>query len=271
MKWCLSSRQSEEYLLKADEIKVQYRDRKFIYDIPEKYPNATVILVLPFDPATVVDWKEISTFNVYMEHRFILCLTHLNDYQKCQEAGIKFYYGFPASNFYELNCMKKLGVCYVRLAGAPAFNLSVAKNIGIPIRVVPNIANEFNWPDEDGVCGSWIRPEDLEYLEKYIDAVEFEDCDLQKEQALYRIYAIEKNWPGRVDMLISNITTEATNRLIEPGFGMFRANCGQKCQENKRCNYCYNLLYLANEERIEKLMEIQARSKEQSEEQKEEN
>jgi hypothetical protein len=37
----MSSRQSPEYLQKADEIKVQWRDRRIIPDLSEKYPNAT--------------------------------------------------------------------------------------------------------------------------------------------------------------------------------------------------------------------------------------
>ena len=73
MKWCLSSRQTNEYLSKADEIKVQYRDRNVIYDLREKYKKATIILQMPFDKETVVNWNEISTFNVYTEHNFILC------------------------------------------------------------------------------------------------------------------------------------------------------------------------------------------------------
>ena len=32
MKFCISSRQEKEYLLKADQIKVEYRDRDIIYD-----------------------------------------------------------------------------------------------------------------------------------------------------------------------------------------------------------------------------------------------
>jgi peptide deformylase len=32
MKYCLSSRQTNEYLKRADEIKVKYKDRDIIYD-----------------------------------------------------------------------------------------------------------------------------------------------------------------------------------------------------------------------------------------------
>ena len=38
MKFCLRNRQIEEYLQKADEIKMEYRDYKSIPDLFEKYP-----------------------------------------------------------------------------------------------------------------------------------------------------------------------------------------------------------------------------------------
>ena len=44
MKYCLNSRQNKEYLDKADEIKVEYRDRDFIFELCEKYPDKTLIL-----------------------------------------------------------------------------------------------------------------------------------------------------------------------------------------------------------------------------------
>ena len=44
MKYSLSSRQSPEYLKKANEIKVQWRDRRIIPDLLENYPTATVNL-----------------------------------------------------------------------------------------------------------------------------------------------------------------------------------------------------------------------------------
>lgn len=45
MKFCLRSRQSDMYLQKADEIKVDFRDRNSIPDLADKYPDKTIILV----------------------------------------------------------------------------------------------------------------------------------------------------------------------------------------------------------------------------------
>ena len=44
MKFCLSNRQNKEYLMKADQIKVQFRDRKSIPDLIMDYPGKEIIL-----------------------------------------------------------------------------------------------------------------------------------------------------------------------------------------------------------------------------------
>ena len=45
MKFALSCRQSPAYLEKADQIIVEFRDRKAIPDMAEKYPDKDIILV----------------------------------------------------------------------------------------------------------------------------------------------------------------------------------------------------------------------------------
>ena len=251
MKWCLSSRQADAYLKKADEIKVEYRDRNIIYDLGEKYPEATVILFLSFDPEMVADREEIKRFNIYLKQNFIVCINNIKDAAWLKEAGIKFYYGYPINSFYEANLLARLGVCYIRLGETLFFDIKKAANIGIPIRAVPNIASEKHWPGDDGICGTWIRPEDIELYGQYITACEFEDCDRSKEQALYRIYAEDKAWPGPVNMLISNITTDATNRLIINDFATHRLTCEHACQRGKICHWCSRCLQLANEELLQ--------------------
>jgi hypothetical protein len=57
MKVCLSSRQSPAYLERADEIKVEFRDRRSLPDLFDAYPNAYVILEIP--PKEEIDEQEL--------------------------------------------------------------------------------------------------------------------------------------------------------------------------------------------------------------------
>jgi hypothetical protein len=165
----------------------------------------------------------------------------------CKEIDAKFYFGYPISSFYDLRAAVACGVCYVRLDAPIFFQLDKVKELGVPVRVVPNVAYLDFIPREDGVCGTWIRPEDLDDYAEYIEVIEFEDCDNHKEQALYRIYIEQKAWPGELNDIISNLNYKGTNRMIPPHtFGIKRAVCGQRCQETGRCKICYRTLDLAN-------------------------
>jgi hypothetical protein len=110
-----------------------------------------------------------------------LCVATVRDIKECKRRDIKCYYGFPISSFYELNALKALGVCYFKLAAPVFFKMDKVKALGIPVRIVPNVAHDGWFPREDGVCGTWVRPEDLHLYEPYVEAVEFEDADQKKE------------------------------------------------------------------------------------------
>ena len=249
MKYCLHSRLTDEYLQKANEIKVEYRDRKTIPDLIEKYPKA--IIILEEDLAgEQFDWKEIDLWNKLAQGRLIICLAAIYNAEQCKKYNVKFYVGYPVKTLYELNGLKNLGVCYVRLDAPLFFRMNVVKAAGVPIRLIPNLAYGDGLPREDGVCGTWVRPEDIDIYDAYVDVVEFTDCDINKEQALYRIYAEQKVWPGELGMIITNLNYSASNRMILPEVAEKRLNCGHKCQENERCKICYRALSLANRDLI---------------------
>ena len=125
------------------------------------------------------------------------------------------------------------------------------KNVAIRMRVdshmMPTISNEKT----DGTVGAWVRPEDLwGTYSKYISYVEFDTEisheGLKREQALFRIYAERKEWPGDIDMIVTELNHKGVNRLIVSDFGERRANCHQMCQVNGICHFCYRALDLAN-------------------------
>ena len=73
MKTALSSRCSPSYLAQADEILVQWRDRKEIPDLPIKYPSSDILL--QFTPSqiqdTIPDWEELKQYNTIAQGKFI--------------------------------------------------------------------------------------------------------------------------------------------------------------------------------------------------------
>ena len=254
MKYCLRSRQEAVYLNKADEIKVDFRDRRSIPDLTEKYPEKKIILMCYKDE--IIDWSDVHTWNVLCRGNLIMCLSSVDDVQGCKDEDVPFYFGYPIKTFFELNSLKDMGVCYVRLGEPLFFELDKVRRFGIPVRAVPNVAYVDMFPHADGVCGTWIRPEDTDVYEDYVEVFEFEDSnDIKKEQALFRIYAEQRIWPGDLNMLITNFNYPGVNRMILPDIAPRRTNCGQRCQSGGACKICYRAVGLADPGRIRDYME----------------
>ena len=96
----------------------------------------------------------------------------------------------------------------------------------IPIRLCANLAYDAYIPRENGICGSWIRPEDIEVYSKWVDTIEFITDDLGKEATLLHVYKENKFWPGNLNLLITNLNYNIDNRGIPEEFGEIRTNCG---------------------------------------------
>ena len=256
---------SPQYLRKADEIMVEYRDRRAIPDYVKKYPNAWVALEIT--PDTQWDFSEIKDYFILARKKLILCLPDIRDERIPQliEAGIPFFWGYTVTTFWELQALIAAGVSQVRIGAPLFFEGEKLKKFNITKRVCANIAHEGYLPFVDGITGSWIRPEDVDTYDDVFDIIEFADCKEHKEEALYRIYAEQKHWPGRVDMIITNIDTEAYNRMISEEFVAARKNCGQRCVAGGACRICYRMLNLANPELIREYKETVLDKAEQKE------
>ena len=246
MKYSLHLRTvSHKYLQKADEIMIEYRDRKAIPDYAKKYPNARIALEVT--PDTPWEISEIKDYFILAKNNLILCLPDIRDERIPQliEAGIPFFWGYTITTFAELRALIQAGASEVRIGAPLFFECDKLQKFNITKRICANVAHEGYLPFMDGIIGSWIRPEDVSVYEDTFDIIEFADCKENKEEALYRIYAEQKNWPGRVDMIITNIVTPAYNRMIPEEFATTRKNCGQRCASGGACRICYRLLALA--------------------------
>lgn len=108
----------------------------------------------------------------------------------------------------------------------------------VEIRCQANQCYNKYLPCENGICGTYIRPEDMDLYEPFIQHIFFITDELQKERTLIKIYK-EKKWPGNLNLLLNNLNYDIDNRAFDDRFVLHRLNCHHKCQEN-RCNFCRN-------------------------------
>ena len=252
MNYCLSNKVAPRYLEEAYEIKIHYKDRAQIKKLSEKYPKASYLLTVP-DTLSPDQWEELQTLNLLTQNKLTIIIPNRYFLNDCKKYNIKFIFGYAISNWFELNSVVKSGVSQVRLAPPLTHDLEKVRARlpkEVAIRAVPNVAYDKFFPRDNGVTGSWIRPEDTEEYSKYIHIFEFEDCSsVEREQVLFDIYS-RGEWAGPLDMLITNLDYPGVNRMIPPELSQRRITCGQRCETHSTCHLCYRLLDLANPEKL---------------------
>jgi len=254
MKVCLNGRQNKKFLKKADEIKLEYRDRRIIPDFSRDYPGVNIILELVNIEDEDIDWKLLQEYDFMCGGNFYVCITNIQQAKQASINNIKFYSGYPVETDFELQGWINIGASYVRL-GMPLFfemdRMREQYGDQIKFRVVPNICYTNNLFYENGINGQWIRPEDMPLYSQYIDVIEFEDFDLQREQKLYELYMETQEWFGPMKFLFNNFGADGVNRMIPPEVARARLNCGQRCLRGSNCRICNRAVSLADPDKIE--------------------
>ena len=255
MKYCVSGRHQYPTLKKADEVKVRYEDRDRIIDFVEKIPDKSIILMMPkFE-------RDYDTWHMYdekFEGGFYLGLFELPYAKELNEEGIKWYWPFPITSFYELKEIMACGPSQILLGPPLTFQLPLIRKIAkdIKIRMTCNCARPgylVGRDGADGLYGSWVRPEDAEAYGAYVDVFEFENVldDLKKESTLLHIYKDNKEWPGNLNLLLDNFNINVDNRAIPESLGEARIECGQRCLSQGMCHFCDTAIKFAENIRQE--------------------
>jgi len=246
MRYSVSSRQQPEYIQKCDEIKVLWNDRNIIFDLVEKYPGKTINLCKYMIHEGDIDWSEIETYKRLTQNNFLFGVSLISDIRECINHEINFYYLKTLTTFEEVRALQDIGASTVIIGGPIFFQMDKLEKIDIKKRVVANCAITDELPRKDGVVGTWIRPEDIDLYEQYVDIIEFQRVNQDQERALIRIYVDQHNWPGDLGMIINDLNYLGVNRMIPPTLAERRLTCGQRCQESNRCHLCWRMLDLAD-------------------------
>lgn len=170
--------------------------------------------------------------------------------KECKEDNVPFFFQKFATNIETAYTMAERGVSDVYVAEELGFRIKdlqyIRFNYNIKLRVFPNIAQSAKNSVVDPMQRFWIRPEDTELYEDYVDVFELlSGEDTSRLSVVYEIYR-QRQWLGNLNDLILDFSGPIIpNTGIEPNFGPSRVNCNKRCCIG-RCNICPEIAKLAD-------------------------
>ena len=264
MKYCLKYTNICTKLNRADEISIKYIEDKGLVDFMKKFSSQRIILrVNPADFSHNEVRKLIAIKKQYPKYDFSVALTYFDNtlVPWFRDEGIPFFIDKPCMCWEEFNYLIKEGVSDINISGPLGFEMSKVKRVldsldrKVIIRAVPNkVENMIIFTPT--LIGFYIRPEDVEMYEDFIDVLEFEG--LEHQDTFFSIYAEHKGFIGNLNQCIYNFQEPIDNKGLVILFGERRRDCGRQCLSGGLCKRCYTLANLAKpmgDRAREKIME----------------
>ena len=246
MNYCLSSQVDKEYYKKVQEIRIKYKELNKLLDIYELNSNLSIILTITSQQKDEIKWDEIDKYNKMWQNKIIIETDSFDIMDAAKLFNIRYFYAIPVNSFYDLKALVDYGCCDVKIDAPLTHMLDILDKFDITIRMSPNIAYYAFIPRENGICGPWIRPEDIPAYETYVDTIEFQGVDLQAERALLHVYKDNGNWPGNLNLLLKNLRYDVDNRGFKEDFGSRRCVCKQRCMSTGTCKLCEREFHMLN-------------------------
>lgn len=252
MKSCIEWRKTFPYLDQVDQYNIVFKNKtkQLLVFLNQYGVNKRVNII--FEHPSKSDIELVIQLYKTGKYNIATCL-EADQYfiQMLKEANIKFYLPLHINSWDALQYAINLGVSDVFITEEMGFDLKrirkVLKDTGIQIRCYANISQiQYPYEANDGLKGFYIRPEDMDVYDKYVDVIEFyKSVDIQK--VLYQAYFKEKKWDGPLMEIIKGLKNPVDNYyILGSDFAKTRVDCKKKCIKGDRCQMCDVVIALAN-------------------------
>lgn len=278
MKYCIDFYGKQIDLLnKIDEINIDVLQIKTLGDLEEfckLHKNQRINLCInDYEEAInnsrltyIIDFQKAhQEYNIYIR---LPGKSDWSDKIKEDNPNIKFYFNTRIIDWDTLLFYLDYGVTDVFIAEAMGFELekiaSKVHTYNVQIRVFPNVAQAAR-KETDDLLKFWIRPEDTDFYNQYVDVYEFYYDDYEKQLIYYDIYKNDKIWSGDLKEIIIGFNKSIDSTRLVPRFAYKRVKCNRKCMKGAECRMCYHIadlvmtlsntplqIMFSNEERKEK-------------------
>ena len=247
MKYCLSSRQPEEILRQADEIRVITKDQNQIFDLLDLY-DTTIIYNYSADKPIEDNLKKLIQADT--KHRVQLCILNVAELESALDYNLPYFFAQPCKTVDEARTLYSLGANQIMPDTPLTHQLSQLKLLDIPVRYNPTYAHLDNLPRANGISGNWFLPQSVPDYEIYISTIDFGSQPLKREETLFKLYKSEY-YGGEIHRLIPDVETPTTADILQANHLSARIDCGQECVYPRgKCRLCYNLLQMEFELQI---------------------
>ena len=278
MKFCVPFFTNFSHLDTIDEIVIKYKpkDTSLLEFLSDRRSQRIVIDINP-NEETLKNFEEniesrIKFFSALRkqnpEINFVLRIpVNKKIYTSLKDAEIPFFFDTFVKDWDTLHGLLKLYPTDMYITENLGFELDkVAKilhNHNIKVRVFPNVAQSA-WRKTPALKKFFIRPEDVEVYEKYVDVMELWG-ELNRINTYYKIYAIDRKWFGELsECIIGFDDEEFDSRHILPLFAEKRIQCGKKCFKGSKCQICNHIQDLSKTLKSKNLIITKKKSSGQS-------
>lgn len=261
MKYCLQYSNICKKFNLADEVMINYIEDKGLLTFLERHAHQRVNLLTEQLPISEVR-KLIAIKTDYPQYNFVVVYrTHLDAEMTTvlQANNIPFYCAAPCLSWETFHYLVKAGVSDVNVSGPLAFALPKVKRVleklgaKIQLRATPNFCLKEH-PTTEGLIGFFIRPEDTEKYEGYIDIFDF--YGVEHQDTFYNLYT-NQHFLGNLNTIIYHLNMDIDNKAMVTLFGERRLGCDRECLKGGRCHRCYDLYKLEEIYRVQAQEQIE--------------
>ena len=259
MKYCINYSNKSHIIDKVDEILIRYDKNKilelFTQFIPAHLNQRVIVqLIEENNIDTIVNnlKKIISIYNENKDIKFDIQLPFYNQkfIEELKDTDLKYFFKAAANSWDKFTSLISQNVSDIYITDELAFELDkvaeIAHKNNIKVRIYPNVA-QSRWDKLSDILKFFIRPEDIEMYEPYVDVCEFYGDKAQQIDTYYKIYQEDKKWFGDLQEIIIGLDSKIDSRYIIPRFAEKRIKCGKDCLKGGKCEMCKRILDLSEQ------------------------
>lgn len=188
MKYCFTYQKHNSKLMKqADEILIDYQPQDTTFeDFLELYKEKRIIVnVLPYH----LTQEEIEKLNAfYLKYNNFVLKLDKYEKEKIDLLKMPFFLATLVDDWDTFHWLLSIGVSDIYIVNILGFYIKecskLAHEKNVKIRVFPNVAQHHCHFKTSSITDFFIRPNDLDLYEPYIDIFEFTCYNKEQEEAL---------------------------------------------------------------------------------------